>query len=69
MSTHTVTITASETRVTGDGRRMHRAFCTTCGWQGWEVVDSDNAERQRDRHHEQAEIDARTLAEAPPCTP
>ena len=63
MTTHHVTITERETLATDDGRFAYRAVCT-CRWLGWAVFDHAGAERQGDRHLEQAEIDARTLAAA-----
>lgn len=59
MTTHHVTITEHD-----DGnRRLYCPHCS-CRWHGWPVIGSDAAERQGDRHLEQAEIDARTLDEA-----
>jgi hypothetical protein len=63
MTTHHVTITERETLATDDGRFAYRAACT-CRWHGWAVFAQEQAKIQRDRHLEQAEIDARTLDEA-----
>lgn len=61
MTAHTVTITEHETLATDDGRLVYRARCSGCRWIGWAVFDEENAKRQRDRHLEQAEIDAAVL--------
>ena len=60
MTTHHPTIVEIGTARLDDGRLLHQARCT-CRWAGWATFDPEMAQRQRDRHLEQAEIDRAVL--------
>jgi hypothetical protein len=64
MTTHHVTITEHHVEIVNfSSDNTYQSVCS-CRWHGWAVLDLDQAYRQRDRHLEQAEIDARTLSAA-----